>query len=75
MAAGGPRSGDVLKCALVPVEDATAQYEVELTDAHLDRLAEIFPTGVCDWSQPGVGQVAFEDTWYSFGTEPPEAVG
>ena len=75
MAAGGPRSGDVLKCALVPVEDAADQYEVELTDAHLDRLAEIFPTGVCDWSQPGEGQVAFEDTWYSFGTGPPEAVG
>jgi hypothetical protein len=72
MAAGAPRAGDVLKCALVPVDEAADQYEVELTDAQLDRLAEIFPTGVCDWSQPGVGQVPFEDTWYDFSAEQAE---
>jgi Tannase-like family of unknown function (DUF6351) len=75
MAAGAPRAGDVLKCARVPVEDATDQYEVELTDAQLDRLAEIFPSGVCDWSEPSEGYVAFDETWYDFGTGPPEAVG
>ena len=69
MAAGAPRSGDVLKCALVPVDEATDQYEVELTDAQLDRLAEIFPTGVCDWSRPSQGFVAFDHTWYDFGAE------
>ena len=66
MAAGAPRAGDVLKCALVPVDDAGDQYEVELTGAQLDRLAEIFPSGVCDWSQPSEGYVAFEETWYDF---------
>ena len=69
MAAGGPRSGDVLKCALVSVDEAADQYEVELGDAQLDRLAEIFPTGVCDWTQPGQGQVPFEETWYDFSDE------
>ena len=68
MAAGGPRSGDVMKCALVPVDEATDQYEVELSDAQLERLAEVFPTGVCDWSQPSEGHVAFDQTWYDFGT-------
>jgi hypothetical protein len=69
MAAGAPRSGDVLKCALQPVDEASDQYEVELTDAQLDRLAEIFPTGVCDWSRPSQGFVAFDHTWYDFGAE------
>jgi hypothetical protein len=69
MAAGGPRSGDILKCSLRPVEDATDLYEVELTDAQTDRLAEIFPTGVCDYTQPSQGQVEFENTWFDFGAE------
>ena len=59
MAAGGPRSGDVLKCALVPVDEAADQYEVELGDAQLDRLAEIFPTRRVrlDAAGPGPGPV------------------
>jgi len=67
MAAGAPRSGDVLKCALTPVDEASEQYEVELSDAQLDRLTEIFPTGVCDWDRPSQGFVAFDHTWYDFG--------
>jgi Tannase-like family of unknown function (DUF6351) len=71
MAAGAPRSGDILKCALRPVEEATDLYEVELTDAHLDRLAEIFPTGVCDYREPSQGFVEFQETWYDFGAQRP----
>jgi hypothetical protein len=67
MAAGAPRSGDVLKCALTPVDEASEQFEVELSDAQLDRLTEIFPTGVCDWDRPSQGFVAFDHTWYDFG--------
>jgi hypothetical protein len=67
MAAGGPRSGDIIKCALVPVDEATDQYEVELSAAQLAQLEDIFPTGVCDWSEPGVGQAPLETTWYDFG--------
>ena len=66
MAAGGPRSGDVLKCELIPVDEAGDQYEVDLSSAERDRLAEIFPDGVCDWSQPSVGYQEPDGTWQSF---------
>ncbi|HEY8543518.1 MAG TPA: DUF6351 family protein [Acidimicrobiales bacterium] len=68
MAAGGPRSGDVLKCRLVPVEEAVeqGQYEVELADAEIERLTAIFPDGVCDWSQPSAGYGPPAELWPSF---------
>jgi len=44
-----------------------ASYEVPFTDAQADRLAEIFPNGVCDWEQPGVGAVEPAGTWQSYG--------
>ena len=69
MAAGAPRRGDVLKCALRPVEESTDLYEVDLTDAQLDRPAETFPTGVCEYDLPGVGQAAFDRPWYDFTAE------
>lgn len=52
--AGADRSGDVLKCELKPVDPA--DYEQPLTGAQLNALRDIFPTGVCDWSQTGEGQ-------------------
>ena len=69
MAAGMPRRGDLLKCALTDVADAADSgdvYDVELSDAQLDRLAEIFPTGVCDYTQPAVGQAEPDGVWQSF---------
>lgn len=55
--AGGPRSEDVLKCQLKPV--SAADYApATLSAAQLTRLQAVFPTGVCDWSKPGVGQQA-----------------
>ncbi|MFC7404522.1 DUF6351 family protein [Georgenia alba] len=63
--AGGPLASDVLKCALQPLDrDA---YPVEFTDAQWARLEQAFPTGVCDWSAPGVGQVPLAGTWLDFG--------
>ena len=52
--ADGPKTGDVNKCQLKP--PAREDYPVTVTDADFARLQEIFPTGVCDWSKPGVGQ-------------------
>ena len=53
--AGGPLSEDILKCQLKPLN--VADYgSVTLTDAQLARLRAVFPTGVCDWSKPGVNQ-------------------
>jgi Tannase-like family of unknown function (DUF6351) len=69
MAAGAPRSGDVLKCALQPVEDAGELYEVDLTDAQVERLAETFPSGVCDYGEPSQGFVEFDQTWFDFNAE------
>jgi hypothetical protein len=60
MVAGGPLTEDVVKCQLKPVDPA--DYSVKLTEAEWSRLKDIFPTGVCDWTKPGVGQQPSE-TW------------
>jgi hypothetical protein len=53
--AGGPRSEDILKCQLKPVNAADYAPQT-LTAPQLTRLQAAFPSGVCDWSKPGVGQ-------------------
>jgi hypothetical protein len=63
--AGGPVAADVVKCRLKPIDPA--DYEVAFTAAELQRLRAIFPSGVCDWSRPGVGQQPPTGTWLSFG--------
>ena len=55
-AAGEPRSDDVLKCQLKAVDPG--DYKAGLTPAQLERLHQVFPEGVCDWSSGGVGQTA-----------------
>ena len=62
--AGAPLAGDIVKCQLKPVDpnDYTVSFSLE----EMDRLRRIFPGGVCDWSQPGVGQVNLKGTWQSF---------
>jgi hypothetical protein len=52
--AGGPLSNDVLKCQTKPLR--REDYSVSFTDSQWARLEGAFPTGVCDWSKPGVGQ-------------------
>lgn len=55
--AGGPLSEDILKCQLKPL--SVADYAPQtLSAAQLQRLQAVFPSGVCDWSKPGVGQQA-----------------
>lgn len=61
--AGAPRSADVLKCQLKPVDPA--DYRGRLTPDQLDRLRRIFADGVCDWSKPGVSQQPAQ-TWMRF---------
>ncbi len=53
--AGGPLSASKLKCQLKPID--SRDYAVAFTPAEMTRLQAIFPTGVCDWSKPGVDQV------------------
>lgn len=51
--AGGPLAENIFKCQLKPL--LRADY-ARLNDGQFTRLAAVFPTGVCDWSKPGVGQ-------------------
>ncbi len=53
--AGGPLTENILKCQLKPLvfSDYTG---ITFTAGQQTRLTAAFPTGVCDWSKPGVGQ-------------------
>lgn len=62
--AGGPISNDILKCQLKPISDA--DYRVAFTDAEKARRAAIFPSGACDYSKSGVGQVALKGTFLRY---------
>lgn len=64
MAAGGPLTNDIIDCALVPLD--RDGYSVTFTDAQWTAMQTAFPTGVCDYSQPGLGYQQAVDTWLSF---------
>ncbi|MBW2230253.1 MAG: hypothetical protein JRH17_07685 [Deltaproteobacteria bacterium] len=52
--AGGPITGDVLKCHLISIDEALAEGfygDVVFDGTQRARLDAIFPTGVCDYSQ------------------------
>ena len=55
MVAGESVATDQEKCQLEPLR-RSAYYPVTFTDQQWSELAQIFPGGVCDWSQPGVDQ-------------------
>ena len=53
--AGGPRAENILKCTLKPL--VFSDYgAITFTTAQQSRLNAVFPTGVCDWTKPGIGQ-------------------
>jgi len=64
MVAGEPLTNNVLKCQLKRIE--MKDYTVAFTKDEQAQLRAIFPDGVCDYSEPGVGQKPFEDTWAFF---------
>jgi Tannase-like family of unknown function (DUF6351) len=55
MVAGESIATDVNKCRLEPLT-RSAYRGVQFTDGQWGLLRRAFPTGVCDWSQPGVSQ-------------------
>jgi uncharacterized tannase-like protein DUF6351 len=59
--AGTSLGADIVKCQLKPI--AASDYKVTFTPAEVTRLKEIFATGVCDWSKPGVEQQPMTGTW------------
>jgi hypothetical protein len=48
---------------------------VTFTGAEKAELRQAFPTGVCDYSQPGVGVQAPIASWLSYGDNPDAVVG
>jgi len=64
IAAGGPLTDDTLKCVLKPIR--AEDYSQYLTSEQLARLNAVFPTGICDYSRPGVGQAVNTTTWQQF---------
>lgn len=65
--AGGPLAANIPKCQTKPIDPK--DYPGGLSAADQTRLAEIFPSGVCDWTRPGVAQTALVP-WASFGPSP-----
>jgi len=63
-AAGGPDTGDVIACRLGSIEHV--DEALHLSDQQQERLAEVFPDGVCDWTMPGRGQQPPVTTWPTY---------
>jgi hypothetical protein len=59
--AGADIAADIIKCQLKPLDPA--DYAKPFTTAQWTRLQAIFPTGVCDWSKPGLEQQDPLGTW------------
>jgi hypothetical protein len=55
MVAGEGVETDLNKCALKPLRRSD-YYPIEFTNDQWARLRAAFPTGVCNWSVPGVSQ-------------------
>jgi hypothetical protein len=65
--AGESQAMNVLKCTTVPIN--WASYPVTFTAAEQATLRATFPTGVCDYRLPGVGQRQPMGSWLSYGDE------
>lgn len=63
LVAGEPLTEDVLKCQLKPLQ--LSGYP-KMSGAQIARLKAVFPSGVCDYSKPGVGSKKLKATWLSY---------
>lgn len=61
--AGGPLASDVVTCQLR--EPARSDYP-EMTGDQWDFVQDVFGSGVCDYTQPGVGETGVAGTWAFF---------
>ena len=68
--ADGPLAENIFKCAVKPLQFGDPAYGgVGFTQDQMARLQAVFPTGVCDWSQLGQGQVP-ATPWNTFANGP-----
>lgn len=65
--AGGPVAANIMKCTLKPLTNS--DYNLAFSAAEVARLQTVFPSGVCDWTAPGIGQTAMVP-FGSFGPSP-----
>jgi hypothetical protein len=63
--AGAPITNDVAKCVLKPV-NFSDYAPIQFTTAQQARLRAVFPTGVCDFTKPGVNQVPMRGTYQKY---------
>jgi Tannase-like family of unknown function (DUF6351) len=63
--AGSPLAAEVIKCRLERAR--ISDYGVAFTPEQAERLRAVFPHGVCDYGERGVGQQRLKDTWLSYG--------
>lgn len=70
--AGGPLTEDLFKCQLRPIDFADPVY-AGLSTAQRARLQAVFPSGVCDWTKPGIGQQT-SPGWVTFSGATPQAL-
>ena len=66
LVAGAPAIDDIFKCALKAVDPA--DYNPALSASQLAMVRSVFPTGVCDFTKPGIGKVPLANTWLSYPT-------
>jgi hypothetical protein len=55
MAAGEGIATDQERCQLKPLKQSD-YYPITFTDDEWATLEKVFPSGVCDWTKPGVDQ-------------------
>ena len=59
--AGADIAADIIKCQLKPLDPA--DYTVSFSPAQWARLEKAFPSGVCNWSKPGLEEQDPLGTW------------
>jgi hypothetical protein len=64
LVAGAPLTNDVLKCDLKPIN--YADYKVSFTPTQKTRMEAIFPSGVCDYTKPGVEHRKLKGTYQRY---------
>jgi hypothetical protein len=64
VAAGEPIAGDILKCALKPLDRSA--YGQAFSDPQWARMSALYAGGVCDYSKTGVGQQKMTSAWQKF---------
>lgn len=63
--AGESLAMNALKCSLQPLD--FRDYPVTFTSAQKAQLRATFPSGVCDYHRPGVGQQSPRGAWLNYG--------